>query len=449
MTRPAPRVHLVSLGCPKNWVDSEVMLGHLHQGGYHPVSVPQEADLIVVNTCAFIQKAKEEAIETILEMARWKEDGHCRRLVVTGCLPQRYGDELLDLLPEVDLMLGPAEIPCIVSRLRVLEDGGARRCHRASKSYLYHEGDPRILSLPGPTTYVKIAEGCSNRCSYCAVPMIRGPLQSRPLSSIVQEVRNLVQQGIKEIILVAQDTTAFGMERSKVSELPALLRILDQVDGLEWIRLMYAHPAHVTDELLETLAGARMICPYLDLPIQHVSAPILRRMNRGVGPDDIHRVIDRLREAIPGIYLRTSLIVGFPGETASDFESLLDFIEEIRFQWAGVFAYSREEDTPAAAIGPRVPEAVAHERLGRLMERQKVITGQHLKQWVGQELRVLVEKTAAPQHGEGLGRTAFQAPDVDGMVILKGKEIIPGRIQLARITASRDYDLVGELSREA
>ncbi len=443
---PRGRVHLVSLGCPKNWVDSEVMLGYLQAGGYRPVGAPQEADLIVVNTCAFIQDAKEEALDTILEMARWKDPGPCRRLVVTGCLPQRYGEELLGLLPEVDLFLGPGEIPRIAERLRSLERGGARACHRSRQSYLYDQGDPRIRATSGPTAYVKIAEGCSNRCSYCAVPMIRGALRSRSVDSVVQEARGLAGQGVLELILVAQDTAAFGLDRASQGELPALLRSLDGVDGLEWIRLLYAHPAHVTDDLLEAMAEGRRICPYLDLPIQHISQRILRAMNRKIRPDALRRLIGRIREAVPGIHLRSSLILGFPGESEAEFQELLDFLEEARFHWVGAFRYSREEGTPAASIGPPPPQGVVRERLLRLMELQRRITREILSEWVGRSLSVLVEGLDQTGQGRAVGRSAFQAPDIDGLVHLKGKGIRLGQIQQARITGVLEYDLIGELT---
>lgn len=440
----AERVHFVSLGCPKNWVDSEVMLGYLNRCGYHPVPCPDEADLIVVNTCAFIQEAKEEALETIMEMARWKEIGPCRWLVVTGCLPQRYGGELVELLPEVDLMLGPGEIPRIVERLRGMEAGGTRACHRAAPSYLYDSADPRILALPGPTAYVKIAEGCSNHCAYCAVHMIRGELRSRTVGSIIREVHELARQGVKEVILVAQDTTAFGLDRSAAGELPFLLRELDQVDGIAWIRLMYAHPARVTDELIRVLAEAKHICHYLDLPIQHIDAQILRRMKRSTGPESIRRVIRNLRETVPEIQLRTSVIVGFPGETDGAFGELLDFVRETRFEWLGAFAYSREEETPAASLEPAVPAAVARRRLRLLMDAQRSITRESLERWVDTDLPVLVEGGGDSQR-TAWGRTPFQAPEIDGVVHVFGEGIVPGLIQRVRITEVRDYDLVGEV----
>jgi ribosomal protein S12 methylthiotransferase len=443
---PRGRVHLVSLGCPKNSVDGELLLGQLKAGGYSPVASPEEADLIVVNTCAFIKEATEEALETVLEMARWKEVGPCRRLLVAGCLPQRYGEELLELLPEVDLFLGPGEIPRIGERLRALEEGGGRACFRDAQSYLYDGRDPRVRATHGPVAYVKIAEGCSNRCAYCAVPLIRGPLRSRTVTSVVEEARRLAEEGVKELIVVAQDTAAFGLDRSREGELPDLLRALDRVDGLEWIRLLYVHPAHVSDALLDALGEGRRICPYLDIPIQHIAHRILQAMNRQTGSRDLRRLIRRIRESLPQIHLRSSLIVGFPGESEADFQELLDFLEEARFQWVGAFAYSREEGTPAASLGPSPPQRVVEERIRRLMERQMEITQELLSQWVGRSTPVLVEGHHQEAPRSPWGRTAFQAPEIDGVVHLGSEEVIAGQFRRVRITGVLDYDLTGELA---
>jgi ribosomal protein S12 methylthiotransferase len=443
MDRPG-RVHLVSLGCPKNWVDSEVMLGYLTRAGYVPFPEPSEADLIVVNTCAFIREAKEEALETILELAQWKGEGSCRRLVVVGCLPQRYGEELLDLLPEVDLFLGTGEIPRIVDRLRALEQGSDRACHLLPATYLFGEVDPRVRATPGGTAYVRIAEGCSNRCAYCAVPDIRGSLRSRTVESVVREVNRLAAEGVVEVNLIAQDTTAFGLDRGRESELPDLVATLDRVNGVEWIRLLYAHPAHLTEEMVRVMAQATHLCPYLDLPIQHIAPRILRAMNRRVGPEEIRDRVRMLREYIPGLHLRTSLIVGFPGETEEEFRELLDFVREVRFEWMGAFVYSREEGTPAADMKPPVKKAVARRRLRSLMEAQRGITRDAMERWVGHVVPVLVEREIEDSPGHAMGRAAFQAPEIDGVVFLRGRGISPGRIQPVRITGARDYDLEGE-----
>jgi ribosomal protein S12 methylthiotransferase len=441
LNRMAPKVHLVSLGCPKNSIDSEILLCTLLREGYEPTPDPQEADLIFVNTCAFIEKAREEAVETILEMASWKELGRCKGLIVVGCLAQRYGEELLDLMPEVDLFLGTGEIPKVRHHLENLQKT-RRYCQLSSLRYILEEepGSRRLVS--GPTAYVRIAEGCSNRCSYCALPAIRGPLRSRPLNSIVREVRDLVERGVREVILVAQDTTSYGKDRSGTSELPQLLSELDRIEGLHWLRVMYAHPRGLDERVLEALARTQKLCPYLDVPIQHASRKILQRMNRGIGPDDIRLRISMLREAIPGIHLRSTVIVGFPGETEEDFEELLNFLDEVRFEWLGGFVYSMEEGTEAALMPHKVPKRLAQKRLSTVMARQKAITQRALKRWVGKELEVLVEGVKRTSFS---GRTSFQAPGIDGVVRVKGTITSEHTFARVLITGVRGYDLEGSL----
>lgn len=438
----APRFHMVSLGCPKNWIDSELVVGLLLQQGYIPASSPEEAELILVNTCAFIQEAKEEAIETVLEMAAWKNRGRCKHLVVIGCLPQRYGRELLELMPEVDLFVGSGEIPRLLGHLRAMEAGGARSCHLGSTRYLLEDEGALVRPVTGSSAYLRLAEGCSNRCSYCAVPLIRGPLRSRSQEAVLEEARRLAEKGVQELILVAQDTTAFGVDRGGKSRLPELIEALERVEGLRWIRLMYVHPAGVDERLLEALKRTKKLCPYLDLPVQHISPRILKEMNRRVGPDQIRQCIQALREAVPGIHLRTSVIVGFPGETQEEFLELLEFVQETRFEWLGGFLYSREEGTPAAELPGQVPKQVARKRLAQLLRLQKQITTEKLGRWVGRETTVLVEK-----QGRGclLGRSSFQAPEIDGVVrIRKGKAPL-GSFVGVHFTAVRGYDLEGVL----
>ncbi len=439
---PATRFHMVSLGCPKNWIDSELALGHLLQGGYVCVSSPQEAELILVNTCAFVQEAKQEAVETILEMAQWKNKGRCRHLVVLGCLPQRYGQELLELMPEVDLFLGSGEIPRILKHLGSMEQKDLSSCHLSRPGYLLEEEGFFLRPVTGPSAYLRIAEGCSNRCSYCAVPLIRGPLRSRSPESVVDEARWLVKKGVKELILVAQDTTAYGLDQRGESLLPELLEELDQLEGLRWIRLMYVHPAGVNHRLLEVLHEMVKLCPYVDLPIQHIAPRILKEMKRRVDPQGIRNAIRALREAVPGIHIRTSLIVGFPGETQEEFLELMDFVQETRFQWLGAFVYSREEGTEAARLKAQVPRKLARKRLGELMALQRRITGELLERWVGQEVTVLVE---ASRRNMLVGRCSFQAPDIDGMVLLEKGKAPLGCFAKARIRGVRGYDLVGVL----
>jgi len=439
---PAPRFHMVSLGCPKNWIDSELVVGSLLQQGYTPVPSPQEAELILVNTCAFIQEAKEEAIQTVLEMAAWKETGRCKHLVVIGCLPQRYGRELLELMPEVDLFVGSGEIPRLLGHLSSIEAGGARSCHLSGTRYLLEDEGALVRPVMGPSAYLRLAEGCSNRCSYCAVPLIRGPLRSRSQEAVLEEARRLAEKGVQEVILVAQDTTAFGVDQGGRSRLPELIEALERVEGLRWIRLMYVHPAGVNERLIETLSRTKKLCPYLDLPVQHISPRILKEMNRRVGPQEIRGCIDMLREAIPGIHLRTSIIVGFPGETQEEFLELMDFVRETRFEWLGGFLYSREEGTAASKLPAQVPKKVARGRLAKLLRLQKQITTENLERWVGRETTVLVEK-----QGRGclLARGSFQAPEIDGAVRIKKGKAPLGSFASVRITAVRGYDLEGVL----
>ncbi len=436
------RFHMVSLGCPKNWIDSELAVGRLLREGYVSVPSPGEAELILVNTCAFVEQAKKEAVETILELAAWKQKGQCRRLVVLGCLPQRYGGELLKLLPEVDLFLGSGEIPRLLEHLSSVEATGASSCCLSKAGYLLEEEGPFLRPVAGPSAYLRIAEGCSNHCSYCAVPIIRGPLRSRSLESVVEEARRLAQVGVKELILVAQDTTAFGLDSRGKSLLPELLDTLERVEGLSWIRLMYVHPAGVDERLLEALSRNKKLCPYLDLPVQHISSRILKEMNRRIGPEGIKWCIGALREAVPGIHIRTSLIVGFPGETQEEFLELVNFVRETRFEWLGAFVYSREEGTQAAGFRPQVPRKLASKRRTELMRVQRQITTELLERWVGQEIRVLVE---ARRRGRLWARAGFQAPEIDGAVLIRKGMAPLGSFAKARVTAVRGYDLEGVL----
>lgn len=438
----APTVHLVSLGCPKNSIDSEILLSTLIREGYRPTPYPQEADLILVNTCAFIERAREEAVEAILEMASWKQQGRCKGLIALGCLAQRHGEELLELMPEVDLFLGTGEIPRIGKHLQEFERTGRRYCAVSPPQYLLEEEVSSRRLLSGPTAYVRIAEGCSSRCSYCALPNIRGPLRSRSIKSIVEEVRDLTKRGAREVILVAQDTTSFGVDRSGKSELPELLSQLERVEELQWLRIMYAHPRGLDERMVEALARTEKLCPYLDVPIQHISGKILQKMNRNIDPDTIRFRTAMLREAIPEIHLRSTVIVGFPGETEGDFQELLQFIEEIRFEWLGGFVYSREEGTEAARMEDQVPKKIARRRLSQLMATQRQITRRALERWVNREVPVLIERV---KKGSFLGRASFQAPEVDGIVRVKGAISQDHSFARVLITAVRGYDLEGSL----
>ena len=439
-------VCLVSLGCPKNLVDSEVMLGLLSGEGHSLTTDPSKAEILIVNTCSFIQDASQEAIDTILDLSRYKKEGQCKRLIVAGCLPQRYGEALEKELPEVDLFIGTGSFQNL-PKILVWKPGQKAR----GKSYLdqplflYDETTPRILSTPSFTAYLKIAEGCSKFCTFCTVPRIRGTYRSRRLSSVLDETKRLADQGVQELILVAQDTTAYGEELQDGTTLEKLLNALVKVDGLRWIRFLYAYPkAHYfTEGLLATMAREEKICPYLDIPIQHIDDRILRRMGRRSKEKEIRGLLWKIRSILPGISLRTSLIVGFPGEEESQFNSLLEFVGETRFDHLGVFKYSREEGTPASRLRNQVPEEVKEERLGMIMERQRGISLEKHKAMMGKSLQVLVE--GPDKNRRALkGRLNTQAPDIDGCVILKG-EAKPGDWVMARITRALPYDLVGRI----
>jgi len=436
---------MISLGCAKNRVDTEVMLALLQQRGWVP-SPTDEADVVVVNTCTFIREAQDESIETILEMAGAKKEGRCRRLVVTGCLPQRYGSELSPELPEVDLFLGTGEVPRIADFLEnLLAEEPRERVHIGSPEYLYDHRTPRILTSPPGSMYLKITEGCSNLCSYCIIPTVRGRLRSRAPSSVWEEAKQAVSQGIKEIILIGQDITQYGRDRSDGADLVTLLRRLVSLDGLRWIRLLYAHPAHLTPEIIEGIAQEEKICKYLDLPIQHIDDRILQAMNRKVTEREIRALIDRLRERIPGIVLRTTLMVGFPGETEKSFQKLLGFVKETRFDRLGVFAYSREEGTPAAGMKGQVGEKTKARRQHQIMALQKEISRQKQKELRGAQLQVLIERPAKAGGILWEGRTEGQAPEVDGLTLITKGEARPGEMVKVLITDSTVYDLYGEI----
>jgi ribosomal protein S12 methylthiotransferase len=438
-------VRLISLGCPKNLVDSEVMLGLLQERGWTP-STTDDADVIIVNTCAFIREAKEESIETILSMAAAKERGKAQKLVVTGCLPQRYGKELLRELPEVDLFVGTGEFHRIADLLEESGEGkGWQKRVIGKPEFLYDHRTPRIhTSFPG-STYLKISEGCANFCSYCVIPRLRGRLRSRPISSILQEAKQVVSWGVKEINLIGQDITAYGWDRGDKTGLFMLLKGLVKVKGLRWIRLLYAHPAHITPELVHMIRDEEKICKYLDLPFQHVNREILKAMNRPVPEKGFSGMLAWIREEIPGVVLRTSLIVGFPGETERIFRELLGFVKEAQFDRLGVFPYSREEGTPAASLKGQVPDRARQERYREIMRLQKKISLKKQKTLVGFRVPVLVERAGKAPGISWEGRTQGQAPEVDGTVLLTGGSAHPGEMVKVRITDAGPYDLYGKI----
>jgi len=437
-------VCLVSLGCAKNLVDSEVMLGLLSKAGYRLTTDPSKAETIVVNTCSFIQDATREAIDMILQVTRYKKEGLCRRLVVSGCLPQRYGAALEKELPEVDLFVGTGDfrdLPAPLSRHQ------ETKTFASKPTFLYDEKTPRILSTPSFTAYLKIAEGCSKACTFCTVPSIRGPYRSRRLRSVMEEAKRLAAQGVQELILIAQDTTAYGEDLRDGTTLEKLLRSLVRVDGVRWIRVLYAYPKarYFTDGLLNLMAHEKKICPYLDLPIQHIDDEILKRMGRRSKGAEIRNLLRRIRLFLPEVSLRTSLIVGFPGERDSQFRSLLEFVEETRFDHLGAFTYSAEEGTPASRLPHPVSVKVKEERLKCLMKLQKKISLEKYRTMVGQKKEVVVEGPNGHRNA-WKGRLQTQAPEIDGAVFLKGNAR-PGDWVEARITRALPYDLFAEIER--
>ena len=446
------RVHLVSLGCPKNRVDSEVMLGTLLEHAFVMVDDPADAEVIVVNTCSFIQPATEESIDTVLEMAQLKEHGHCETLVVTGCMVQRYGRSLEGELPEVDHFLGTGEYHRIAEVLKARDaTGGAEgpRSHIDVPLYIHDEMAPRINSWSRCSAYLKISEGCDHRCAFCIIPQLRGRLRSRDIPSLVAEAERLAGEGVVELNLVSQDSTAYGRDLRGVSPRPGLgmlMEALGEVEAIRWIRLHYAYPHGIPDGFLEQLAHNDKVVRYLDIPLQHASGPMLKAMRRGVTRAGQERILDRIRTTVPDLAVRTTFIVGFPGETDEDFDELCDFVRDQRFTHVGVFPYYQEQGTPAAELGAQVPEGVKQARLEALMAIQREISHDHLASRIGQVEQVLVEGTSEESDLVWRGRTAWQAPDVDGQVFLPQSEgVAVGDIVAVHITQATDYDLAGEL----
>lgn len=429
------KIGMVSLGCPKNQVDAEQMMGVLARSGFELTADQQEAEIIVVNTCGFIESAKEESIGAILEAANMKKQGKCRALVVAGCLAQRYKDELRKELPEADAIIGTAEVARIGEICEQALDGSGPLVRVSAPAMVY--GLPRLSTTPHHYRYIKIAEGCSNRCSYCAIPIIRGNFVSRPAASIIDEARKLADDGAKELILLAQDSTGY---RDGTTDLPVLLRRLTRVRGIGWVRLMYAYPGRITDELVAVLAEEEKVCRYLDIPVQHIDDKVLAAMNRRGTSDDIKRTIEKLRKQVPGIALRTSLITGFPGETEAAFKRLLSFVQETAFDHLGVFTYSPEEGTPAARLEPQVAPEAAQERLDRIMKAQAKISLRKNRSLIGMRAAVLVDGL---EDDALFGRLSSQAPEIDGAVYLSETEALPGDFVEVTITDASEYDLVG------
>lgn len=444
------KIGVVSLGCPKNLVDSETMLGLIHEENYEITNDPSKAEIIIVNTCGFIESAKEESINTILQMAEYKKSGSCKYIIVTGCLSQRYAEELFSELPEADAIAGVEvydEIGSIIKR--VMNGERFIMLERSKPDVIYTSKEtflPRILTTPSYTAYLKIAEGCDNCCSYCAIPKIRGPYHSKPMEQVLKEAKALADNGVKELIVVAQDTTRYGEDLPGSKLLLAdLLKELNKIESLKWIRVMYCYPNNFTDELIETFASLDKVCKYVDLPLQHSSNRLLASMNRYDTREEVETLLAKLRKRIPGIVIRTTFIVGFPGETDADFEELKEFVEQQRFENAGVFAYSQEEGTVAGAMPNQIPDEIKQERYHELMALQAQISEEIHKDTEGQTLEVLVEGIEEDGSGLHYGRSYREAPDIDGLVFIENPgDIEPGCFVKVNILQGFTYESVGE-----
>lgn len=446
------KVGFISLGCPKNLVDTEVMLGHLRQNGYEITSDATNADTIVVNTCGFIDAAKKESIDAILEAGRLKADGKANRLVVAGCLVERYHDQLKAELPEVDAFIGTSQISDIVAACSPHSSARALPViplGNQSATYLYDESTPRVLATPAHYAYIKIAEGCDRPCAFCFIPQMRGHFRSRRFGSIIAEAQQLADDGVKELILVAQDSSRYGEDLGKHDALAKLLRELSHLDGIEWVRVMYAYPTHISDAFLDVLAEEPKAVKYLDMPLQHASHKVLRLMKRGGTRKSLERLIQRVRRRVPGIAVRTTFITGFPGETEEDFAELLTFVRNVEFDRVGVFTYSDEEGTSAFALPDKVDPKVASRRRALLMKQQARISRRRNKQKVGQTVRVLFEGESKESELLWQGRMESQAPDIDGCVLIndapEGLRTSPGDFVNVLLTDAHQYDLVGRI----
>jgi len=448
------KIGFVSLGCPKNLVDSEVMIGRLREAGYEITTDASEADTVVVNTCGFIESAKKESIDAILEAARLKTEGKAQRLVVAGCLVERYRDDLREEMPEVDAFIGTSQINEITKvcdervntrSLPVLQTPIGNQ----SATYLYDESKPRVLATPGYTAFIKIAEGCDRPCAFCFIPQMRGHFRSRRFGSVMQEAEQLAKQGVKEIVLVAQDSSRYGEDLGERDALAQLLRELAHLEGIEWVRVMYTYPTHISDAFLDVLATEPKAVKYLDMPLQHASANVLKLMKRGGTRQSLERLIKRVRERVPGIAIRTTFITGFPGETEEDFEELLTFIRNAEFDRVGVFTYSDEEVTPAFDLPNKVDAKIAKRRRARLMKEQARISRKRNRARVGSTVRVLFEGESTESELLWQGRMETQAADIDGSVLINDApedfEPVAGEFVNVLITEAHEYDLVGRI----
>lgn len=434
----------ISLGCDKNLVDSEVMLGLLDKKGYQIVDSEEDADIIVVNTCCFIHDAKEESIQTILEMAEYKKEGKLKALIVTGCLAQRYQQEIIDEIPEVDAVLGTTSYDHIVE---AVEEALAGNGHVVLEDVdaLPDVKEKRLVTTGGHYAYMKIAEGCDKHCTYCIIPKLRGNYRSVPMEKLLAEAKDLADQGVKELILVAQETTVYGKDLYGEKSLHKLLRELCKISKIQWIRILYCYPEEIYDELIQTIKEENKVCHYLDLPIQHASDAVLKRMGRRTSKAQLVEIIEKLRKEIPDISLRTTLITGFPGETQEQHEELKDFVDEMEFDRLGVFTYSPVEDTPAATMTEQIPEEVKEDRQAELMELQQEIAFDLAEDMVGREVLVMIEGKVADENAY-VGRTYKDAPNVDGLIFINtDEELMSGDFARVRVTGALEYDLIGEL----
>jgi len=443
--KTAQKIHFVTLGCEKNLVDSEVMMGIVQGQEYKVVDAPEDADVVVVNTCGFIDDAKAQSVETILTMAQLKETANVKSLIVAGCMAQRYKDELMTEIPEIDGIVGTQDFVNITDLIEESFTGSRPQYFsKENPIYLYDESTPRVHTSGGISAYIKIAEGCNHACTFCIIPMMRGKLRSRTIESIVAEAEQLAAQGVKELILIAQDTTDYGLDLYKKRRLPELLEALNNVEGIRWIRLHYAYPGFFTDEVIDAVARLPKVAKYIDMPLQHSEDHILKSMQRPGHQAGVRKLVQKIRDRVPNVALRTSIIVGFPGETEEDFENLCNFVRELEFDHIGVFTYSPEEGTPSAEMGAQVPDEIKERRSNILMEVAREVAAKRQARHVGEVLDVLIEKMDDEDASIRVGRTQFDAREIDGLVFVANSDAQVGDMIQVRITHAYDFDLAGE-----
>jgi len=445
------RIGIKSLGCPKNLVDTEVICGKLREKGYQISEKIDNSDIVIINTCSFIRDAVEESIEEILYLVKLKEEGKIKHIIVTGCLPQRYKDDNLSQeLPEVDAFLGVGDLLDIDNVIKSVLQGEQIYKVSPKPKFLYNHNTPRTILTPKHYAYIKISEGCQNNCFYCLIPQLRGNYRSRKMEDIIEEVKMLSEkQSLSEIILIGQDTTLYGIDlygEYKLAELLKKLSLLE-LNNLKWIRLLYTHPTHYNDELIEVIASYSKICSYLDLPLQHISDKILKRMNRPIKKSNVISLINKLRDRIPNLTLRTTFMVGFPGETDKEFEELLNFVKEFRFERLGAFIFSREEGTPAYDFPQQIPMRTKKERLKELMLTQQSISKEINSSYLGKEIEVLIDEIKSEKAKIAIGRTKGDAPEIDGKIVIRGDNTQVGKIIKVKVTEALEYDLIGEIKK--